>query len=69
MADVNRILQVQMVSDRLQIVGIMVEIVTIAYLRRTAVAPSVMGDDAIAVSEENSICVSQSSALTTANHG
>src|SRR4029077_2317652 len=41
-----------MISDGLQIVGIVVEVVTIAYLRRTTVAAPVMGDDAIAVFEE-----------------
>ena len=46
MADVNRILQVEMISDGLQIVGIMVEVVAIAYLRRTTVAPPIMGDNA-----------------------
>ena len=52
MADVNRILQVEMIGDGLQIVGIMVEVVTIAYLRRTAVAASVVGDDPITLGEE-----------------
>ena len=52
MADVNRILQVEMISDGLQIVGIVVEVVTIAYLRRTTVAASVMGYDPITFGEE-----------------
>ena len=52
MADVNRILQVEMVSDGLQIVGIVVEVVAVGYLRRTAVPAPIMGDDAIAVFEE-----------------
>ena len=52
MADVNRILQLEMVGDGLQIVGIMVEVVAVAYLRRTAVAPPVMGDDPITLGEE-----------------
>src|SRR5437016_5454808 len=52
MADVNCIPQVEMVGDGLQIVGIVVEVMAVGYLRRTAVASSVMGDDAIAVFEE-----------------
>src|SRR5207253_11307837 len=52
MADVNCFPQVEMVGDGLQIVGIVVEVMAVGYLRRTAVASSVMGDDAIAVSEE-----------------
>src|SRR5882724_9367849 len=52
MADVNRILQVEMVSDGLQIVGIMVEVVAVGYLRRTAVSAPIMGDDAITFGEE-----------------
>ena len=52
MADVNRILQVEMISDGLQIVGIMVEVVAIGYLRRTAVAASVVRDDPITFGEE-----------------
>src|SRR6266550_4787004 len=51
-ADVNCILQVEMVSDGLQIVGIVVQVVTIGYLRRTAVAASVVGDDPITFGEE-----------------
>src|SRR5258708_1688670 len=52
MADVNRILQVEMISDGLQIVGIVVEVVAVAYLRRTTVTASVVGYDAITLLEE-----------------
>jgi hypothetical protein len=44
-ADVNRILQVKMVSDGLQIVGIVVKVVAVGYLRRTAVPAPVVCDD------------------------
>jgi hypothetical protein len=52
MADVNRILQVEMVGEGLQIVGIVVEVVAVGDLRRTAVAASVVGDHAKALAEE-----------------
>ena len=52
MADVNRIPQVEMVSDGLQIVGIMVEIVAVRYLRRTSVPAPVVRDDPITFGEE-----------------
>ena len=45
MADVNRILQVEMISDGLQIVGVIVEVMAIAYLRRTTVAAPIMCDN------------------------
>ena len=61
MADVNRILQVEMISDGLQIVGIMVEVVAIGYLRRTTVPAPIMGNDPITFARKNSICASQSS--------
>jgi hypothetical protein len=41
-----------MVSDGLQIVSIVVEVVTIGYLRGTAVAASVVGDNPITFGEE-----------------
>src|SRR5215469_17330821 len=42
MADVNRVLQVEMVGDGLQIVGIVVEVMAVAYLRRTTVPAPVV---------------------------
>jgi hypothetical protein len=53
MADVNRIPQVEMVSDGLQIVGIVVEVMAIGYLRRTAVPAPVVRDDPITFGEES----------------
>ena len=41
-----------MVGDGLQIVGIVVEVVAVAYLRRAAVAAPVVGDDADNLAEE-----------------
>ena len=38
MADVNCILQVEMIGDGLQIVGVVVDVVAVGYLSRTAVA-------------------------------
>jgi hypothetical protein len=52
MTDVNRIPQVEMVSDGLQIVGIVIKIVTVGYLRRTAVPAPVVGNDPITLGEE-----------------
>ena len=52
MADVNCILQVEMLGDGLQIVGIVVEVVAVGYLRRTAVPAPIMGDDPITFREE-----------------
>src|SRR4029453_4709785 len=51
-ADVNCILQVEMVSDGLQIVGIVVEVVAVGYLRRTTVPAPVVSDDPITFREE-----------------
>src|SRR4029077_1726561 len=52
MADVNRILQVEMVGDSLQIIGIVVEVMAVGYLRRTTVPAPIMGDNPIAVFKE-----------------
>jgi hypothetical protein len=41
-----------MVSDGLQIVGIVVEVVAVGYLRRTAVPAPVVRDDPITFGEE-----------------
>ena len=52
MADVNRILQVEMVGDGLQVIGIVIHVMAVGYLRRTTVSPSIMGDNAEAFTEE-----------------
>jgi hypothetical protein len=49
MADVNGVFQVEMRRQRRQVVGIMIHVVAIADLTRSAVAAAVMGDNAIAV--------------------
>ena len=49
MADVNGVFQVEMRGQRSQVVGIMIHVMAIADLTRSAVAAAVMGDDAIAV--------------------
>jgi hypothetical protein len=58
MADVNRVLQVEMRGERSQVVCIMVHIVTVGGLRRTSVATPVVGDYAITtIQEEQHLCV------------
>src|SRR5437764_9696174 len=52
MADVNRILQVEMVGDGLQIVGIMVHVVAATGLSRTAMSAPISRNDAEAFAEE-----------------
>src|SRR5690349_238048 len=52
MTDVNRVPQVEMVRDGLQIVGIMVEVVAAGHLRRAAVPAPVVRDDPITLGEE-----------------
>ena len=52
MADVNGVLQIEMRRQRREVVGIMIHVVAVAGLGRAAVAAAVMGDDAIAVIEE-----------------
>ncbi|MNE09224.1 hypothetical protein D3C80_1018950 [compost metagenome] len=52
MADMDRILQVQMLGDGKCVGRIMVHVVTFRDLGRTAMATAVMGDDAIALGEE-----------------
>ena len=52
MADVNGILQVEMRGQRRQVVGIMIHVVAVGGLAGAAMAAAVMGDDAIAVIEE-----------------
>ena len=48
-ADVNRIFQVEMIGDGLQIVGIMIHIMAAVGLSRAAVPAPVLGDDPITV--------------------
>src|SRR5262245_43463907 len=52
MADVNRILQVEMIRDGLQIIGVVVHVVSAAGLSRAAMAASIGRNDAIAFAEE-----------------
>src|SRR6266481_9642883 len=52
MPNVNRILQVEMIGDRLQIIGIMVHVMSVAGLSRAAVSASISGNDAIAFAQE-----------------
>ena len=61
-ADMNDILQVEMLGHRREIVGVVVHVVAVARLSGPAMAAAIMGDDAIAVARKNSICASQSSA-------
>ena len=52
MANVNCALQVEMRRQRRQIIGIVIHVVTVAYLRGPAMTPAVMSYDAIAVLEK-----------------
>src|SRR6202035_3952329 len=52
MADVNRILQVEMISDGFQIVGIVVHVVSVAGLIRATMSAAISCNDAIAFTEE-----------------
>ncbi len=52
MADVNGILQIEMRRHRGKIVGVVIHVMAVARLGGAAVAAAVMGDDAIAVIEE-----------------
>src|SRR5439155_18820598 len=52
MADVNRILQLQMIGHRLQIVGIVVHVVSAAGLSRATMSAPINGDDPITLGEE-----------------
>ena len=49
-------------GDRGQVVGVVIHVVTVAGLRGAAVPAPVMGDDAVAVLQEEQHLVSQSSA-------
>ena len=52
MADVNGVLQIEMRRHRREVVGIVIHVVAVAGLGGSAMAAAVMGDDAIAVIEE-----------------
>ena len=52
MADVNGVLQIEMRRQRRKVVRIVIHVVAVAGLAGAAVAAAVMGDDAIAVIEE-----------------
>src|SRR6266404_2939456 len=52
MADVNRILQVEMIGDGLQIVCVMVHVVPVAGLSRATMSAAISCNDAIAFAEE-----------------
>src|SRR5262245_60422195 len=52
MTDVNCILQFEMVGDRLQIVGIMIHIMSVAGLGRATVPAPIGRNDAISFAEE-----------------
>jgi hypothetical protein len=51
-ADVHRVPEIQMCCQRREIVGVVVHVVAVAGLSGSPVAAPVMGDDAIAVGEE-----------------
>jgi hypothetical protein len=56
--DMDGIVQVEMGGQRRQVVGVMLHVVTVADLRGAAVAPTIMGNDAIPVAdEEQHLCV------------
>ena len=52
MADMDRILQVQMLGHSREVVGVMVQVVAVGNLRRAAMAATVMRDDAITLAQE-----------------
>jgi hypothetical protein len=52
MTDMNRIFQFQMVGDGPQIVGIVVEVVAVGPLRRTAVSAPISSNDAETFAQE-----------------
>src|SRR5438270_554329 len=52
MADVNGILQVEMIGDGLQIIGVVIHIMSVAGLRRAAMSAPISRNDAIAFTEE-----------------
>src|SRR5260370_42276791 len=52
MADVNRILQVEMIGDGLQIVSVMVHVMSVAGLTRATMSAAISRNDAIAFAEK-----------------
>ena len=52
MADMDGVLQIEMRGQRRQVIGVMIHVVAVADLGGAAVAAPVMGDDAIAVLQE-----------------
>src|SRR5580698_1090671 len=52
MADVNRVFQIQMLSDCSEVVGVVVHIMALGNLRGAAVTTAIMRDDTIAVVEK-----------------
>src|SRR6266571_4886496 len=52
MADVNRIFQVEMIGDRLQIIGIVVHVVSAAGLSRATMSTPIRGNDAETFADE-----------------
>src|SRR5260370_36217686 len=52
MPDVNRILQVEMIGDGLQIVGIVIHVMSVAGLTRATMSAAISRNDAIAFADE-----------------
>src|SRR4029077_1340838 len=52
MSDVNLILQVEMIGDGLQVVGVVVHVVSVAGLGRATMSPAISRDHAIAFAEK-----------------
>ena len=52
MADMDRVLQIEMRGHRREVVGIMVDVVAVADLRRAAMPAPVMRDDPITLTQE-----------------
>jgi hypothetical protein len=58
MADMNSVLQVEMGGHHSQVICVVIHVVTFADLSGSAMAPTIMGDDAITVlKEEQHLCV------------
>jgi hypothetical protein len=69
MAHVNGVLQIEMSRHRRQVVGVVIHVVAVAGLGGSAVAAAVMGDDAIAViEEEQHLCVGTLMAQLPSSH-
>ena len=51
-ADVDRVVEIEMFGQRGQVIGVVVHVVTIAGLRRAAVPTPVVGDHPVAVAQE-----------------